>query len=166
MKRALTAVWLGLAGAAATAAFAQPAPPAAALGPKVEAPGRLPEPTPSIADLAYDERLLSSAEAAERFQGPLDGGWTLRAAGGGDLYAFEFTDKRDRIEGAWRDLRRQGDPAASGFLGEVRRTEGGLTLRFAPPGQAPVNVALGPNLRGQAEQDGRRLAVALRRSPP
>jgi hypothetical protein len=156
---------LGAAAAAAvfaaTAALAQPAS-----GPTVDAPGKLPGPPPSAVDRAYDERLLSSAEAAESFQGPLDGAWTLRAEGRGDLYAFELTDKGDHVEGAWRDLRRPRDPVASGFLEEARRARGGLRLRFTPPGQPPVNVALGPNLRGQAEQDGRSLAVTLLRSPP
>jgi hypothetical protein len=150
-----------LALAFASAAFAQPAP-----GPRVDAPGKLPEPPPSVPDLAYDARLLSSAASAESFQGPLDGGWVLGAQGEGDLYALQLTDKRDHLEGAWRDLRRPGDPAASGFLDEVRRSPAGLSLRFTPQGQGPVTVALGPNLRGQAEQDGRRRAVALRRSPP
>jgi hypothetical protein len=151
----------GLVLAFAGAALAQPAP-----GPKVDAPGKLPGPPPSIPDLAYDARLLSSAAAAESFQGPLDGGWTLSVQGAGDLYALELTDKRDHVEGAWRDLRRPGDPAASGFLERVERSSSGLSLSFTPPGQAPISVALGPNLRGQAEQDGRRFAVALRRSAP
>ena len=117
------------------------------------------------ADLAYDARLRASAAAAERFQGPLDGGWIL-AAGGGDLYAFQLVDKGDRLDGAWRDLRRPGDPAASGFLDEIRRTADGLTLRFTPPGEAPVTVALGPELGGRAEQGGRAVAAALRRRRP
>ncbi len=146
---------------AATAALAWPAAPAAAAGPKVDAPGPLPEPPPA-ADAAYDARLRESAAAAESFQGPLDGGWTLGAQGRG-LYAFELVDKGEQVEGAWRDLRRPGDPAASGFLDEARRASGGLILRFTPPGQPPVSVELGPNLRGRAEQGGRRLAVALRR---
>jgi hypothetical protein len=70
------------------------------------------------------------------------------------------------VEGAWRDLRRPGEPAASGFLDRVQRSSLGLSLSFTPQGQAPINVALGPNLRGQAEQDGRRFPVALRRSAP
>jgi hypothetical protein len=146
---------------AASSALAQPAP-----GPKVDAPGKLPEPPPSIPDLAYDARLLSSAASAESFQGPLDGGWTLGAQGAGDLYALQLTDRRDHVEGAWRDLRRPGDPAASGFLDQIQRSSSGLSLRFTPQGQAPITVALGPNLRGQAEQDGRRFPVALRRGVP
>lgn len=158
-------LWLALASLAATGAWAQDAaaPPA---GPKVDAPGKLPEPAPSVPDLVYDARVLSSAKSAESFQGPLDGGWVLSAAGRGDLYAFQLTDKRDHVEGAWRDLRRPGDPAASGFLDAVQRSPAGVTLRFTPAAQAPVTVALGPNLRGQAEQAGDRQAVSLRRDDP
>jgi hypothetical protein len=156
---------VGLVLAFASSAFAQPAP-APTPGPKVDAPGKLPEPPPSIPDRAYDARLLSSAASAESFQGPLDGGWTLSAQGVGDLYALQLTDKRDHVEGAWRDLRRPGDPAASGFLDRVQRSPSGLSLSFTPRGQASISVALGPNLRGQAEQGGRRFPVALRRSPP
>ncbi len=151
----------GVLSLAASIACAQPAPPP--VGPKVDAPGKLPEPTPSVPDLVYDARVLSSAKSAESFQGPLDGGWVLSEAGQGDVYAFQLTDKRDRVEGAWRDLRRPGDPAASGFLEAVQRSPTGLTLRFTPTGQAPVTVALGPNLRGQAEQAGGRRTASLRR---
>jgi hypothetical protein len=132
----------------------------------VDAPGKLPGPPPSPPDLAYDARLRASAASAESFQGPLDGGWILRAEGEGDVYALQLTDQRDRIEGAWRDLRRPGDPAASGFLDQIQRTPQGVTMRFTPQAQEPVTVALGPNLRGQAEQGGRRYAVSLRRSAP
>jgi hypothetical protein len=146
---------------AATLAFAQPA-----TGPAVDAPGKLPEPPPSVPDLVYDARILSSAASAEQFQGPLDGGWTLAGEGKGDLYAFEFTDKRTGLEGAWRDLRRPGDPSASGFVEVVERTRDGLTLRLSPPGQAPVTVALGPDLKGRAEQAGASQPVSLRRARP
>ena len=113
------------------------------------------------ADRAYDARLLASATAAERFRGPLDGGWVLSAAGG-DLYAFELADHGGQVEGAWRDLHRQGADA-SGILEPAARSSAGVTLRFSPAGAAPVTVVLGPDLRGRAEQDGRTRAVRLRR---
>ena len=149
------------AAAIAAAALAQPA-----AGPKVDAPGKLPEPALSVPDLTYDARILSSAKSAESFQGPLDGGWVLGAARGGDLYRFQLSDAHGRLEGAWRDLRRPGDPAASGFLDAAQRTPAGVTLRFAPPGEPPVTVALAPDLRGETEQAGRRRAVSLRREGP
>ena len=136
-----------------------PGPP----GPHVEDPRKLPEAPPSAPDLAYDSRLLSSAASAEQFQGRLDGGWTL-AAKGRDLYALELVDKRDALEGAWRDLRRAGDPAASGVLDNIERLPSGLILRFTPTGQAPVSVALGRDLRGELQQGGKQVAVAMRRA--
>lgn len=164
----------GLKGRLATAslfllAFAAPAlaqTPPAPVGPKVDAPGKLPGPPPSVPDLAYDARLLSSAASAESFQGPLDGSWTLAAEGQGDLFGLQFTDKREGLEGAWRDLRRPGDPKASGFVDQVSRSPAGLSFRLSPEGQPPVTVALGPNLRGRAEQAGQSFAVALRRKAP
>jgi len=166
--------WAALAAALATApaARAQSPPPVVVApgppGPHVEDPGRLPEPAPTVPDLAYDSRLLSSAASAEQFQGKLDGGWTLGVRGPearnlGDLYAFELVDKRDTLEGAWRDLHGAGAPAASGVLDKVERVAAGLVIRFTPPGQAPVSVTLGRDLRGELEQGRRRVAVALRR---
>jgi hypothetical protein len=136
-----------------------PGPP----GPHVEDPRKLPETPPSAPDLAYDSRLLSSAASAEQFQGRLDGGWTL-AAKGRDLYAFELVDNRDALEGAWRDLRRSGEPAASGVLEKVERAPPGLVLRFTPTGAAAISVALGRDLRGELEQGGTRVAVTMRKT--
>ena len=120
---------------------------------------------PATADAAYDARLRASAAAAEQFQGPLDGSWVLEHEGGGALFALQLADKGERLEGAWRDLRRP-ESGGSGFLDQATRTPAGLSLRFSPPGQAPVDVELAPNLRGRAEQAGRRLAVSLRRPSP
>jgi hypothetical protein len=114
--------------------------------------------------MAYDTRVLSSAASAEQFQGPLDGGWTL-AAKKRQLYAFELVDKQTAVEGAWRDPRRRGDPAASGVLDLVQRAPPGLVLRFTPTGQAPVSVRLRPDLHGDLEQGGRRTKVVLVRLP-
>lgn len=176
MRRVLIAVGLALAaGSAALAQTEDQAPPAAAApapspvvvvpgppGPHVEDPRKLPEAPPTVPDLAYDSRLLSSAASAEQFQGKLDGGWTLGAKGR-DLYAFQLVDKRNALEGAWRDLRGGPEPAASGVLDKVERVPSGLVIRFTPTGQAPVSVALGRDLRGELEQGGQRVAVAMRR---
>ena len=171
MRLALALAGAGgvLALAAGSAALGQ-APPSVVVapgppGPHVEDPGRLPEAPPTVPDLAYDSRLLSSAASAEQFQGKLDGGWTLAAQGrGGDLYAFQLVDKRDALEGAWRDLRGGREPAASGVLQAVERAPSGLVIRFTPSGQAPVSVALDRNLRGELEQGGRQVAVVMRKT--
>src|SRR4051812_5098904 len=106
MKRALIGFGLALAAAGGVAAQTQAPPPVVVApgppGPHVEDPGKLPEAPPTVPDLAYDSRVLSSAASAEQFQGKLDGGWTLSADGQGDLYAFELVDKHDALEGAWR----------------------------------------------------------------
>jgi hypothetical protein len=148
--------------AGAPAAFAQ----APATGPHVEDPGKLPEPPASAPDEAYDARLRASAEAAEQFQGPLDGSWILSLKGQGDRYAFELTDTGTALEGAWRDLRRPGDPAASGVIDQLKRTPAGLDIRFTPVGEPPVEVTLRPDLHGRLKQDGRREDVAMSRSGP
>jgi len=157
MRRALAAIGLVLVvGGCATS---RPA------GPRVQDAGPLPEPPKTSEQLAYDARLRESAAAAEDFQGPLDGGWTLASESDGDLYAFELVDKQNHVEGAWRDLKRKGDPDASGVLDVVRRDAAGLAIRFRPTGEQPVNVTLTPDLRGNLEQGGKRTPVTLRRNP-
>lgn len=141
MRRACASVGLAVALGGGAAALAQTPP-----------------------DLAYDARILSSAAAAEQFQGPLDGGWTLTAKTG-DLYAFQLVDRPEALEGAWRDLRRPGQPAASGVL-DLQRTPPGLAIRFAPAGQAPVAINLRSDLHGVLEQGGSRVKVTLRRRKP
>ncbi len=161
MRRALIGICLVLT-AGAPAAGAQPAP----AGPHVEDPSKLPEPPKSVPDATYDARVLSSAASAELFQGPLDGGWTLASPQKGDLYALEVIDKRDRLEGAWRDLRRARDPDGSGVIDQIQRTPTGLEMQFAPKGQAPVRVSLKRDLQGEMEQAGIRAPVSLRRTHP
>jgi hypothetical protein len=157
MKQVLAGLWLFLAIGGGLAACAQ-------RGPHVETAEKLPTPAATVPELAYDSRILSSAAAAEQFQGALDGGWML-GDGQRDLYAVELVDKRDRLEGAWRDPRRTGDPKASGVLDLAARMPAGLLLRFTPAGQAPVSVTLRPNLQGELEQGGQRTSVTLRRTP-
>src|SRR4249919_1135326 len=70
---------------------------------RIEETGKTPDRPPSERDMAYEQRVRSSFAAAEGFQGPLDGGWTL-SAGTDDLFALQIVDKPDRLEGVWRDL--------------------------------------------------------------
>jgi len=158
MKRSRIAVltWM-LTGCAA----AQPA-----LGPKVDQPGKLPGPASSVPDLAYDARLLSAFGSAQSFQGPLEGGWTLSAPNQGDLYAFQLTDGREGLGGAWRDLRKGRSPDASGVLDSAKRTADGLALRFTPPGLAPVTLLVRPGLKGELQEGEKRTAVVLRKTSP
>ena len=90
----------------------------------------------------------------------------LLATNAGDLYRLQLVDKRNHVEGAWRDLRRRGDPGATGVVDQVLRTTTGLVLRFTPAGQPPVTVNLRPNFTGELNQGGKVVAVAMRKAAP
>lgn len=131
----------------------------------IEETGKTPDRPPTTRDLAYESRVRASFANAQGFQGPLDGGWTLSAAGGGDLYAFELADKgRGVVEGAWRDLRRRGAPAGSGFIDRVERVGEEMTLTF--DGGAVAELVQGPaGWSGQLTARGQSQPVNLRRGP-
>jgi len=137
---------------------------------RIDETGKTPDAAPGLRDLAYDTRIRSSFASAESFQGPLDGGWTL-SAGGQDLYALQLVDRRDRLEGAWRDVRRKGALNSSGLVDELRRQGGQLVVRFSPSPGAPAAVA---TLRdgadglwsGELSEGGATRAVTLRRTGP
>jgi hypothetical protein len=104
-------------------------------------------------DNVVDERIRASAHAAESYQGPLDGSWTLVTAMGDRLYAFELVDKpggQSPLEGVWRDLRRPAGP------GDI-----------AKPGEAPVTIELksddGGFWSGEMKAGGADTAVRMRR---
>jgi hypothetical protein len=135
---------------------------------RIEETGKTPDRPPGERDLAYEQRIRASFAAAEGFQGPLDGGWTL-AAGADDLFALQLVDKPDRLEGVWRDLRRKGALSASGLVDEIQRQGQDLTLRFmARPGGKPTVATLHAEAdgrwRGALEDAGQRKTVVLRRS--
>ena len=135
---------------------------------RIDETGRTPDRPPSERDLAYEQRIRASFAAAEGFQGPLDGGWTL-AAGSDDIFALQLVDKADRLEGVWRDLRRKGALGASGVVDQISRQGGELTLRFQARASGPQTVAVlhsTPDGRwtGNIEDAGQRKAVVLRRS--
>ena len=148
-----------------------PARPQLAEPVHVEETGKTPEAPPNVRDLAYDTRLKSSFASAQRFQGPLDGGWTLALKGAEDLYALQLVDRSDRLEGAWRDLRRKGALSASGLVDDIRRNGADLTLSFAVgDGAAPVTATLhgayDGSWAGELTEAGRTRAVVLRRQSP
>ncbi|MFL5298037.1 MAG: hypothetical protein ACJ798_16805 [Phenylobacterium sp.] len=109
---------------------------------RIEETGKTPDRPPGVRDLAYDSRIRSSFAAAESFQGPLDGGWTLADARGGDRYAFQIVERRDRLEAVWRDVRRKGSLTASGVVDQIQHTGPDLTLRFAAADGAASVVTL------------------------
>ncbi|THD57742.1 hypothetical protein [Phenylobacterium sp.] len=131
---------------------------------------RTPDGPMAIRDLAYDSRIRSSFASAQSFQGPLDGGWTLSGAGQ-DLYILQLVDRRDRLEGVWRDPRRRGARDASGLVDDLERQGGALTLRFVPQPGAPTVVATlrdngGGVWTGELTEAGARRSVVLRRTSP
>lgn len=137
---------------------------------QIEETGKNPDGPPTINDLAYDTRLKSSFASAQGFQGPLDGGWTLAAKDAGDLYALQLVDRADRLEGAWRDLRRKGALGASGLVDDIQHTGQDLTLRFATQGTEVVTAALhgteDGRWFGELTEGGKSRAVVLRRQTP
>jgi hypothetical protein len=112
------------------------------------------------------DRIAASGAAAQALQGPLDGTWRLADAEGRGLYVFAIVDPvtpHASLQGAWR----APDGARSGFVDEVHRRRGLLTLRFRDQG-AFVNIDLHVRRSGEwsgvVRRGGVRLAVTMRRS--
>jgi hypothetical protein len=113
-------------------------------------------PAPALAqgdaDNTVDARIRASADAAESYQGPLDGSWTLVTPAGQRLYAFQLVDKpggEAPLEGVWRDLRRPAAPGDIGMIDTLTRGAGSLTLGFtAKPGEPAVTVELKSDAAG------------------
>jgi hypothetical protein len=169
------------AGQVRTSPDPEPVQPAArsyppAPRPKLNAPvhieetGKTPDAPPSLGAMAYDSRIRSSFASAQSFQGPLDGGWTLAEALGGDHYALQIVDRRDRLEAVWRDVRRAGSLSASGLVDDIRRTDDGVTLRFtdgaAQPSVVTLRQAGGGRWAGRMVRGDDVFAVTLRRTGP
>lgn len=158
---------MSAAGAAVAIALAAVQPPGAQPPDTQPPPSPLtasPLPAPAPDDSAPAEPLADEANgatvdqayaAAQSRQGPLDGRWRLSDAGGAPLFDFQLTDPGDRpsprtsytarpqIEGAWRDLRRDGALGGAGVLTIVQREGDKLVIAFGEPGPAhPIQVIL------------------------
>ncbi|MDP1616260.1 hypothetical protein [Phenylobacterium sp.] len=118
---------------------------------------------------SYEARLRASFNSAQGLQGPLDGGWMLSMASGADLYALRFVDRGSgALEGAWRDARRPGALDGFGFLENIERSGGRVTLRFSPrPGAPPTVITLSSSGQdqwsGEMIESGTPRSVTLRR---
>lgn len=125
-------------------------PPADSKPVYVDEVGRTPDGPPTAADRTYDARLRASFNSAQGLQGPLDGRWTLSAAGA-DLYTLQLVDKGGSdLEGAWRDVRRPGAVQASGFLADMARIGASLTFSFQPDPAGPaLRASLTPTADGR-----------------
>jgi len=100
-----------------------------------------------------DARVGESFNAAESYQGPLDGAWTLVSASSGQaLLAFQLVDKaggREPLEGVWRDLRHPAVPGDIGFIDGMVRGPTSLVITLnATPNTPPVTISLTPGPDG------------------
>jgi hypothetical protein len=119
-----------------------------------------------------DARVGGSFNAAESYQGPLDGSWTLVSASGQALLAFQLVDRpggQSPLEGVWRDLRHPIVPGDIGFIDDLERGAGSLTITLRPtPGAPAVTVSLHADptgaWTGTLHENGADAAVKLRRS--
>jgi hypothetical protein len=130
--------------------------------------GKTPERPPTAVEMGYEQRLRASFSSAQGLQGPLDGSWVLSGPEG-DLYSLELVDRTSGVlEGAWRDLRRPGAINASGFVDDIQRYGGQLTLRFYPHGREPAVATLMAGVdgrwRGELTDRGARKSVTLKRN--
>ncbi|OXE37155.1 MAG: hypothetical protein CGW95_03255 [Phenylobacterium zucineum] len=151
-------------------------PALAAPGPTPDTPvhidelGRTPDTPPTPSDLNYESRLRATYNAAQGLQGPLDGRWILRSDGA-EVYDLQLVDKgRGPLEGAWRDPRRPGAVAASGFVEDIQNPPGRLILRFKVrrdrSESVEVNLETGPRgeWSGEITEHGARRPAVLSRN--
>ena len=72
----------------------------------------------------YDAGVRGAFQAEQALHGGLDGMWILSAADGSPLLSLVISDPGEgqgRLGGAWRDLARPHDPAASGLIDDMVR---------------------------------------------
>ncbi len=114
------------------------------------------EPPPS-SDI--DETIKAAYASAEKAQGPLDGRWRLSGGDGVALFDFVLADTGGTpaskaatdaatIEGAWRDLRREGGVGGSGVIESVTHVADRVEIRFHQADPASPTVL---TLRAGAE---------------
>lgn len=118
-----------------------------------------------------DARVGGSFNAAESYQGPLDGSWTLVSASGQALLAFQLVDRpggQSPLEGVWRDLRHPIVPGDIGFIDDLQRGPGMLAMTLnATPGEAAKTITLHTDptggWSGTMRENGADAPVKLRR---
>ena len=125
----------------------------------------------------YEMRVKGSVAAAQSLQGPLDGGWKVAGADGGQIYALQIVDKAGgygELEGAWRDLRRPGSVGSTGLVEDLRRDGETVVVRFSPRGGQSTVLTLRPSgyerWSGELAENGATVAVVaehvLPQAPP
>ena len=118
-----------------------------------------------------DARVSGSFDAAESYQGPLDGSWTLVSATGQALLAFQLVDRpggQGPLEGVWRDLRRPTVPGDIGFIDGIVRGQGALSITLNATQSSPaVTIILHTDptgaWTGTMRENGADAPVKLRR---
>ena len=118
-----------------------------------------------------DARVGGSFNAAESYQGPLDGSWTLVSASGQALLAFQLVDRpggQSPLEGVWRDLRHPSVPGDIGFIDGLVRGPGSLSITLtATPGTPAATITLHTDpaggWSGVMRENGADAPVKLRR---
>lgn len=99
-----------------------------------------------------DARVGGSFNAAESYQGPFDGSWTLVSASGQALLAFQLVDRpggEGPLEGVWRDLRHPVVPGDIGFIDSLVRGPGALTITLNATQTSPaMSITLHPDASG------------------
>ncbi len=112
-------------------------------------------------------RIAQSAQAAQALQGPLDGAWELRDARGRKLLILQIVDPAGGgpPAAAWRE---PGDGWASGYVDQIERTGGRLTIVFTRPGATEatrIRLRTGRGgFAGSISEDGKRRIVRLART--
>ncbi len=145
-----------------------PRPPVLDRPVMIDESDRSPEGPPTALDLGYEARIKGSAASAQGLQGPLDGGWTVRAQDGTALYGFQLVDRGGYgpLEGAWRAM---GGSGRVGLIDSLDRVGSILTVRISRGyGRPPTVMTLTPNSDGSwagdlADESGTR-AVTMRRN--
>lgn len=126
------------------AAPVAPAPPAEPRPVFIDDRGKTPDAPPTAGDMAYQNRVLGVFHAAQGRQGALDGRWRVNADGV-DVYILQFADPgvgESRIEGAWRNVRREGGLDASGFIDQVSREGDEVVVRFTDAARRAAEIRL------------------------
>lgn len=157
--------WVALWLAMQAVEPSQAAPPAPALSPapapappagRPSAPRKIDDSRPltgMVPQGSYEERLRGAFARTQSLQGPLDGAWVLKDAGGSSLYRVQLVDHGyagSPLEGVWSDLKAGPGAAATGFLASAVRDGDRLTLRFteAPGAVATLDFQAGAGFAG------------------
>jgi hypothetical protein len=130
-----------------TSLYAAPVTPPPTAQPRpvfIDDRGATPDAPPTAGDLAYQNRVLGVFHAEQGRQGALDGRWRVNADGV-DVYILQLADPgagESRIEGAWRNVRREGGLDASGFIDQVSREGDEVVVRFTDAARRAAEIRL------------------------